>query len=116
MYKTAKCYVFGHDEIYTICNCDCDTISKWWRLIRVETVKTKGETGQIHHIKGIVHPQCKKMSSFSHPHVVPNLFEFLSYVKHKKGYLEKCWQSNSWWSTIDIYSISFPTMEVNWDQ
>ncbi len=38
--------------------------------------------------KGIVHREMKMLSSFSHPHVVPNLHEFLSYVEHKKSILK----------------------------
>ncbi len=26
----------------------------------------------------------KMFSSFTHPHVIPNLYEFLSYVEHKR--------------------------------
>jgi len=31
--------------------------------------------------KGTVHPKLKILPSFTHPHVVPNLYEFLSSVK-----------------------------------
>jgi len=40
-------------------------------------------------LKGIVHP--KKLSSFTHPQVVPNLYEILSSVEHKRRYFEGCW-------------------------
>ncbi len=36
----------------------------------------------------------KTWSSFTHPHVIPNLFKFLSYVEHKRRYFEipnSCW-------------------------
>ncbi len=45
------------------------------------------------HVKGIVHPKMKMLSSFPHPHVVPNLYIFL-YVEHKIRYFEEpysCW-------------------------
>jgi len=35
-------------------------------------------------IKGIIHPKIKILSSFTHPEVVPNLYEFLSCWKEKK--------------------------------
>jgi len=34
----------------------------------------------------------KIVSSFSHPHVVPNLYVFLSSVEHKIAYFEECCQ------------------------
>ncbi len=42
-------------------------------------------------LKGIVHPKMNILSSFTHPHVVLNLYEFLSYVEHKRRYFEECW-------------------------
>jgi len=42
-------------------------------------------------IKGIVHLKIKKiMSSFTHPQLVPNLYELLSSVEHKRRYFEEC--------------------------
>ncbi len=35
------------------------------------------------YIKGIVHPKILILSSFIYPHVVPNLYDFLSSVEHK---------------------------------
>ncbi len=52
-------------------------------------------------IKVIVHPKMKIRSSFTHPRVVPNLYEFLCSAKHKGKYSEEC---NKYF---------FPTMEVN---
>jgi len=34
-------------------------------------------------VKGIVH-------QFTHPHVVPNLYAFLSFAEHKRRYFNKC--------------------------
>jgi len=34
-------------------------------------------------LKGILHPKIKILSSFTHPQVVSNLYEFLSSVEHK---------------------------------
>ncbi len=39
----------------------------------------------------------KTWSSFTHPHVIPNLFKFLSYVEHKRRYFEV---PNSCWSPL----------------
>ncbi len=35
-------------------------------------------------LKGIVHPKMKILSSFTHPQVVPNLYEFLCSAEHTK--------------------------------
>ncbi len=37
----------------------------------------------VYFVKGIVHPKMKILSSFTHPKVVPNLYEFLSSAEHK---------------------------------
>jgi len=42
----------------------------------VAPVESEGE--------GIVHSKMNILSSFTHPQVVPNLYEFLSSVKHKR--------------------------------
>ncbi len=41
-------------------------------------------------LKGIVHPKMKILSSFTHPQVVPNLYEFLCSAEHKGKYSEEC--------------------------
>ncbi len=33
-------------------------------------------------VKGIVHPKINILSSFTHPPLVPNVYEFLSSVEH----------------------------------
>ncbi len=48
-------------------------------------------TGRFDNIKEMVQPKMKLLSSFTHPHVVSNLYEFLSYVEHKRRYFEECW-------------------------
>ncbi len=40
-------------------------------------------------LKGIVHPKMKILSSFTHPQVVPNLYEFLCSAEHKGRYFEE---------------------------
>jgi len=32
-----------------------------------------------------------KILSFTHPQVVPNLYEFLSSAEHKRRYFKECW-------------------------
>ncbi len=55
-------------------------------------------------LKGIVHPKMKIMSSFTHPQVVPNLYECVCSAEHKGRYSEE------WGKQSSIFS---PTMEVN---
>jgi len=31
------------------------------------------------------------VSSFTHPQVVPNLYEFLCSIAHKRRHFEECW-------------------------
>jgi len=42
----------------------------------------------------------KILSLFTHPHVVPDLYEFLSSGEHKRGSLEKYESPNSWWASL----------------
>ncbi len=65
-------------------------------------------------LKGIVHTQKMKiLSSFTHPQVVPNLYECLCSAEHKGRYSEECGKQSSSGATIGFHSIFFPTMEVN---
>ncbi len=41
--------------------------------------------------EGIVQPKMKILSSFTHPQVVPNLYEFFSVAKHKRRHFEDHW-------------------------
>ncbi len=41
-------------------------------------------------LKGIVHPKITIVSSFTHPRVVPNLYECLCSAEHKGRYSEEC--------------------------
>ncbi len=45
--------------------------------------------------KGILHPKCTILSSFTHPNVVTNLCEFLSSAEHKRRYFEECGKPKS---------------------
>ncbi len=64
-------------------------------------------------LKGTVHPKMKILSSFTHPQVVPNLYECLCSAEHKGRYSEECGKQSS--SGAPLTSIVFfsPTMEVN---
>ncbi len=55
----------------------------------------------------------KILSSFTHPQVVPNLYECLCSAEHKGRYSEECGKQSS--SGAPLTSIVFfvPTMEVN---
>ncbi len=55
-----------------------------------------------------VHPKMKIVSSFTQPHVIPNLYEFVSYAEHKGRYFELL-------VPIDFHSRERNTMEVNRD-
>ncbi len=55
--------------------------------------------------KGIVHPKMKIVSSFSHPQVVPNLYECLCSAEHKGRYSEECGKQSS--SGAPLTSIVF---------
>jgi len=57
--------------------------------------------------KWIINPKIKMFSSFTHPQVVPNLYEFLSLTEHKRRYFE-IWVTKQLISTNDFHS-----MEVN---
>ncbi len=41
------------------------------------------------HLKGTVHPKMKILSSFTHPQVVPNLYEFVCSAEHTGRYFEE---------------------------
>jgi len=41
-------------------------------------------------LKGKVHPKMKFVLSFTHPHLVPNLYELLSSAEHKQKYSGEC--------------------------
>ncbi len=56
-------------------------------------------------LKGIVHPKMKILSSFIHPQVVPNLYEFLCSAEHKGRYSEECGKQSS--SGAPLTSIVF---------
>ncbi len=55
-------------------------------------------------IKGTVQPKIKIVSSFSHPHVVPNLYTFLSYVEHRRRYSEEFCRTKHLLVPIDFHS------------
>ncbi len=56
-------------------------------------------------LKGIVHPKMKILSSFTHPQVVPNLYECVCSAEHKGRYSEECGKQSS--SGAPLTSIVF---------
>ncbi len=55
-------------------------------------------------VKGIVHPKMKILSSFTHPQVVPNLYECLCSAGHKRRYFWRLFVTRLFWGTIDFHS------------
>ncbi len=64
-------------------------------------------------LKGIVHPKIKILSSFTHPQVVPNLYECVCSAEHKGRYSEECGKQSSSGAPLTSIVFFFPTMEVN---
>ncbi len=64
-------------------------------------------------LKGIVHPKIKILSLFTHPQVVPNLYECLCSAEHKGRYSEECGKQSSSGAPLTSIVFFFPTMEVN---
>ncbi len=56
-------------------------------------------------LKGTVHPKMKILSSFTHPQVVPNLYECVCSAEHKARYSEECGKQSS--SGAPLTSIVF---------
>jgi len=46
-------------------------------------------------LKGIVHTKIKILLSFTHPQVVPNLYECLCSAEHRGRYSEECGKQSS---------------------
>ncbi len=78
------------------------------------------------YFKGLVHRKMlQKILLFAHSHVVPNLYEFLSYVEFKRRYFEKCifcsYNKSQWgsawfetknnWNILQISSFVFFTIK-----
>ncbi len=55
----------------------------------------------------------KILSSFTHPKVVPNLYECLCSAEHKGRYSEECGKQSSSGAPLTSIVFFFPTMEVN---
>ncbi len=53
------------------------------------------------------------LSSFTHPQVVPNLYECLCSAEHKGRYSEECGKQSSSGAPLTSIAFFFPTMEVN---
>ncbi len=55
----------------------------------------------------------KILSPFTHPQVVPNLYECLCSAEHKGRYSEECVKQSSSGAPLTYIVIFSPTMEVN---
>ncbi len=55
----------------------------------------------------------KILLSFTHPQVVPNLYECVCSAEHKGRYSEKCGKQSSSGAPLTSILFRFPTMEVN---
>ncbi len=75
-----------------------------------ESLKSAAVRGSL---KGIVHPKMKILSSFTHPQVVPNLYECLCSAEHKGRYSEECGKQSSSGAPLTSIVFFFPSMEVN---
>jgi len=65
-------------------------------------------------LKAIVHPKIKVMSSFTHPYVVPNRYEFCFFCwTQKKIFLKNVGIIKQLTVAIDLHSRKTNTMEVN---
>ncbi len=62
-------------------------------------------------VKGIVHPKMKILS-FTHPQVVPNLYECLCSAEHKGRYSEECGKQSSSGAPLTSIVFFLSTMEV----
>ncbi len=58
-------------------------------------------------------PKMKILSSFTHPQVVPNLYECLCSAEHTGRYSEECGKQSSSGAPLTSIVLFFPTMEVN---
>jgi len=56
-------------------------------------------------LKGKLHPKRKILSSFPHPQVVANLYEFLFSAQHKERYIEE-----RLFATIDFHGRKKKTL------
>ncbi len=83
-------------------------------VLHTQLLRKQGWSAQVHDcVKGIVHPKMKILSSFTHPQVVPNLYECLCSAEHKGRYSEECGKQSSSGAPLTSIVFFFPTMEVN---
>ncbi len=82
----------------------------WWTVIKPPS----GNVQLMTTFKAIVHLKMLILWSFTHPHVVQNLYEFVSYVEHKRRYILQ----NAGNQTVlgPDFHREINTIEVNGDQ
>ncbi len=87
----------------------CHVLYQLWQLVLVWRICFHN----FFSLKGIVHPKMKILSSFTHPQLVPNLYECLCSAEHKGRYSEECGKQSSSGAPLTSIVFFFPTMEVN---
>ncbi len=111
-FQSANMYNLGVDKINCIACTSrwqfvpffSDSVETWGCAFVTLTILRKKIKLCIFEIfKEIVHPKIKSLSSFIHPHVIPNLCEFLSYVEHKIRYFEEFWRTKQLFVPIDFH-------------
>ncbi len=66
-------------------------------------------------LKGIVHPKMKKiMSSFTHPQLVPNLYECVCSAEQKGRYSEECGKQSSSGAPLTSIVLFFSCYGSQW--
>ncbi len=66
-------------------------------------------------LKGILHPKMKILSSFTHPQVIPNLYEFIFFWWTQKIFW-RIWITKQLMVPIDLHSMEENIMKVNGDR
>ncbi len=65
-------------------------------------------------LKGIVHPKMKILSSFTHPQVVPTLYECLCSAEHKERYSKECGKQSRSGAPLTSIVIYFSYYGSQW--
>ncbi len=99
-----KGIVHPKKKILPVYSPSCRTKPAWLPLF-CEAQKIKRSFENCLRVKGIVHPKLKILSSFTHPQVVPNLYECLCSAEHKGRYSEEWGKQSS--SGAPLTSIVF---------
>lgn len=58
-------------------------------MLTISQVILLGSSNMETFLKVIVHSKMKVLSSFTLPHIITNLYDFIYSMKHKSGYFEE---------------------------